>query len=515
MNCRTEAMDQEPTMWIKKEGTDEVQTELCFMAQVYPFSVNVKEELEEDANKEFLEDPLKVDGPSVWVKQDPELQPHAAGSEHNSVKDPLGISWRTDFIKEDPELNLEMNITENIVQTSTRYASDSARLTQCTGGSCGISCEETCHHRLVQDELVIDMKSTHEFGTNTEDMSVDKNCTVAMRYNYSMREKELHVYSCNFCQQRFPSKYRFIKHVFMHIDGMQPPLYVCKWCGDVFDSNVRLKKHLRMSENNHVLTTGNHEKYGYSDEHQSSIFSDSEPEVSVTEHKLNSYKKSWKAVNRSASDIGNTHMTSDTEETNHFGTLSTTVNVCSQGDRLTANRTHKCDICGKSFAGAGKLKKHGLLHTGKKPHKCDICGKSFAFPCDVKKHILLHTGKKPHKCEICDKSFAQSGYLKKHALVHTGKKPHKCVTCGKSFAFSNDLKKHMLLHTGKKPHKCEICDKSFAQSSYLKKHLLIHTGKKPLKCDICNRSFTQLGTLKTHALLHIRKKLQVSVSSCK
>ncbi|XP_049770107.1 uncharacterized protein LOC126108792 isoform X2 [Schistocerca cancellata] len=114
MNCRTEAMDQEPTMWIKKEGTDEVQTELCFMAQVYPFSVNVKEELEEDANKEFLEDPLKVDGPSVWVKQDPELQPHAAGSEHNSVKDPLGISWRTDFIKEDPELNLEMNITENI-----------------------------------------------------------------------------------------------------------------------------------------------------------------------------------------------------------------------------------------------------------------------------------------------------------------------------------------------------------------------------------------------------------------
>ncbi|XP_049772535.1 uncharacterized protein LOC126159797 [Schistocerca cancellata] len=82
--CRTEAMDQEPTMWIKKEGTDEVQTELCFMAQVYPCSMNVKEELEEGANKE-------------------------------SVEDPLGIFWSTDFIKEDPELNLEMNITENTV----------------------------------------------------------------------------------------------------------------------------------------------------------------------------------------------------------------------------------------------------------------------------------------------------------------------------------------------------------------------------------------------------------------
>ncbi|XP_049945295.1 uncharacterized protein LOC126427113 isoform X4 [Schistocerca serialis cubense] len=108
-------MDQEPTMWIKKEGTDEVQTELCFMAQVSPISMNVKEELEEGAKEEFLEDPLKTDDATVLVKQDPKLKQNAVGSEHNSVRDPLGISWSTDFIKEDPELNLEMNVTENIV----------------------------------------------------------------------------------------------------------------------------------------------------------------------------------------------------------------------------------------------------------------------------------------------------------------------------------------------------------------------------------------------------------------
>ncbi|XP_049772552.1 uncharacterized protein LOC126159803 isoform X4 [Schistocerca cancellata] len=99
-------MFQEPTIWIKKEETDEVQTELCSM---------------------FLEDPLKTDSPSVWVKQDPELKQDADGSEHNPVKDPLGISWSTDFIKKDPELNLEMNVTENIVETSTRYTSATAR----------------------------------------------------------------------------------------------------------------------------------------------------------------------------------------------------------------------------------------------------------------------------------------------------------------------------------------------------------------------------------------------------
>ncbi|XP_049797078.1 uncharacterized protein LOC126213402 isoform X5 [Schistocerca nitens] len=104
-------MNQEPTKWIKKDETDEVQTELHFIGRDYPCSMNVKEELEEGVNKEFLEDPLKAGDPSVCVKQDPELKHHASGSEHNSVEDPLGISLSTDFIKEDPELN----ITENTI----------------------------------------------------------------------------------------------------------------------------------------------------------------------------------------------------------------------------------------------------------------------------------------------------------------------------------------------------------------------------------------------------------------
>ncbi|XP_049797367.1 zinc finger protein 708-like isoform X4 [Schistocerca nitens] len=379
-------------------------------------------------------------------------------------------------------------------------------LTQCTSGSCGVPCEETCHHRLVQGELVIDMKSTHEFGTNTEDMTLDKNCSVATRYNCSTRENELHVYSCNFCQQSFPSKYKFIKHVFMHIDGMQPPLYVCRWCGEVFHSNVSLKKHLRMSENYHVLTAGNREKYGSSEEHQSSIFSDSEPEVSVAEYnELNSYKETWKA----ASDMGNTHMTNDTEETNHYRSLSTTVNVRSQGDVLTANRIHKCDICGKYFAGAGNLKKHGLIHTRKKPHKCTNCGKSFPFPSHLKKHVFLHTGKKPHKCELCGQSFASRSTLNRHTLIHTGRKSHKCEICGKSFARTSNLKAHKVIHTGKKRHKCEICGKSFAFSCSLKKHVFLHTGKKPHKCEICGRSFAFSCDLKKHVSSHWKETSQM------
>ncbi|XP_047101802.1 uncharacterized protein LOC124720486 isoform X1 [Schistocerca piceifrons] len=93
-------MDQEPATWIKKEETDEVKTELHSMAQVYPFSMNVKEELEEGANKER--------------ERLVELQLFQAAQ---SIEDPLGISWSTDFIKEDPELNLELSAAENIIDS--------------------------------------------------------------------------------------------------------------------------------------------------------------------------------------------------------------------------------------------------------------------------------------------------------------------------------------------------------------------------------------------------------------
>ncbi|XP_049945638.1 zinc finger protein 431-like isoform X4 [Schistocerca serialis cubense] len=525
-------MDQEPTKWIKKDETDEVQTELHFIGQDYPCSMNVKEELEEGVNKEFFEDPLKAGDPSVCVKQDPELKHHAAGSEHNSVEDPLGISLSTDFIKEDPELN----ITENTVETSIRCASDSARFTQTTGGRCSISCEEPCHHRLVQDELVIDMeKSTHGFSTNTEDLTIDKECSVATQYDCSTREKELHVYSCNFCQQSFSSKYRLIMHVFTHIGGTQPPSYVCKWCGEVFHSNVGLKKHMRMSENCRVLTADSHEKYGHSDEHQTTTSLDSEAEVSVTEHNdQSSCKETWKDSKKPSNDICNTHMTNDREKTSYYGTLSIAVNVSVQADLLTANRTHRCGICGKLFARYGDfnrhvsihtgkrlhkcdicekwfaqsryLKAHTLIHTRKKPYMCEICGKSFIMIGDFKKHTLIHTGNKPHKCEICGKSFTKLDNLKQHSLIHTGKKPHKCEICGKCFTRLGDLNQHSLIHTGKKPHKCEICGKYFTILGNLNKHLLIHTGKKPNKCEICGKSFTMLGDLKKHVLIHTGKK---------
>ncbi|XP_049770028.1 uncharacterized protein LOC126108733 isoform X3 [Schistocerca cancellata] len=113
---RIAAMDQKPPVWMKKEETDEVPSKSGSMDQVYPSSMNVKEELEVGANKEFPGDPLKNEEPSVGVKQDSELE-HMDCSELNFVEDGSGISWSTDFIKEDPELNVEVDITDSIIDS--------------------------------------------------------------------------------------------------------------------------------------------------------------------------------------------------------------------------------------------------------------------------------------------------------------------------------------------------------------------------------------------------------------
>ena len=72
----------------------------------------------------------------------------------------------------------------------------------------------------------------------------------------------------------------------------------------------------------------------------------------------------------------------------------------SKNDEKPTTNSYCCDSCGKSFSGAGSLKRH--IHT-------------------------IHEGHKEHKCYSCDKSFSQAGTLKKHMhTIHEGQKDYKC-----------------------------------------------------------------------------------------
>ncbi|XP_051033793.1 zinc finger protein 829 [Phodopus roborovskii] len=171
-----------------------------------------------------------------------------------------------------------------------------------------------------------------------------------------------------------------------------------------------------------------------------------------------------------------------------------------------AQKSYKCNECGKAFKYCSSYTKHSIVHTGEKPYKCKLCGKSFTQCTSLKKHQRIHTGEKPYKCEECGRSFNHCSILSQHQRIHTGEKPYKCKQCGKSFTQCASLRKHQVIHTGEKPYRCAECGKAFTQSSTLSEHQRIHTGEKPYRCEQCGKSFTQCSSLRKHQRIHTGEK---------
>uniref|UniRef100_A0A0K0DRA4 Zinc finger protein n=1 Tax=Angiostrongylus cantonensis TaxID=6313 RepID=A0A0K0DRA4_ANGCA len=66
-------------------------------------------------------------------------------------------------------------------------------------------------------------------------------------------------------------------------------------------------------------------------------------------------------------------------------------------------------------------------------------------------------GVKSHKCNVCNKSFGRSDMLTRHMRLHTGLKPYSCQLCGQVFSRSDHLSTHQRTHTGEKPYQCPLC----------------------------------------------------------
>ncbi|XP_068086131.1 zinc finger protein 184-like [Anabrus simplex] len=108
----------------------------------------------------------------------------------------------------------------------------------------------------------------------------------------------------------------------------------------------------------------------------------------------------------------------------------------------------KCDHCGKLSGSGSSLWEHLNIHP---LLVCEVCHKCFTNRITLTDHLRLHTGNhtgdKSHSCNVCGKSFIQKAYLPYHMRTHTGDKPYYCNVCSKSFNRNCHLTRHVLTHT--------------------------------------------------------------------
>ena len=155
----------------------------------------------------------------------------------------------------------------------------------------------------------------------------------------------------------------------------------------------------------------------------------------------------------------------------HEGKMSTEEPV-SKG-RPSKLQSHKCGICGKTYAQKSHLKTHLThFHEGLKPFDCTECSKFFFNRIELESHIRdNHEVAKRFKCDECPASFSIPGELRDHVLgVH--KKLHKCPKCLQHFTSKAHIQPHIIArHRNERRFKCPICFKAFKFETYIKTHV--------------------------------------------
>ena len=168
---------------------------------------------------------------------------------------------------------------------------------------------------------------------------------------------------------------------------------------------------------------------------------------------------------------------------------------------------HVCDVCGGVYKSEILLEKHKKIHSTHyiKPHySCKFCTKSFSSKYILAAHINdVHLGQASlYTCEVCARTFTKKTSYQLHAKIHKGIKEFTCEVCGKSFAYHKSYKEHKYIHEEKKSFLCTICNKAFRQLSGLNIHLAVHRDTKCYVCSVCGASFKQSTALRRHERIH-------------
>lgn len=223
-------------------------------------------------------------------------------------------------------------------------------------------------------------------------------------------------------------------------------------------------------------------------------------------------------------------------------------------------KSHRCQICGKTFDQAGMLQRHvKIQHQETVKNTCPECFRSFRYPSDLDIHRSCHDPNRPFVCSTCKLRFWTSKSLSTHQRHSHSNDPLKtiepalktdemsptvftCHPCNKIYTIRRSYMKHCRIkHKGRSKsiddlksattehqlsnHEsdgsdadekdvssddtdsapyfpCHVCGKTFLTSESLEDHQRCHLGEKPYECEECGKCFVQLVNLQQHQRSH-------------
>ncbi|XP_029958519.1 uncharacterized protein LOC115396678 [Salarias fasciatus] len=170
-----------------------------------------------------------------------------------------------------------------------------------------------------------------------------------------------------------------------------------------------------------------------------------------------------------------------------------------------------CQECSQTFPNASALRLHQKCHSALKPYECPECGMVFKHYYIMEDHRRKHVdNNRSHLCNVCGKSFKYSSLLHQHQYLHTGQKPFRCPDCGKKFALAQNMKAHCRLHRLCETKSCSEQLKKQAPASA--QEVTRGPGKenadrneetkRTFNCPLCPQSYCTAANLRAHMLVH-------------
>ena len=134
-----------------------------------------------------------------------------------------------------------------------------------------------------------------------------------------------------------------------------------------------------------------------------------------------------------------------------------------------------------------------------KTHTCEVCGRSYLYIRELNSHRLTH-GPPIFICEYCGYQCHTNQMYQIHIRYkHTKLKPFKCMlsNCGRRFVTKSALNTHMAYHGSARKFECALCKKKFKTKHTLQQHSKVHLPPKH-KCRYCPKTFTFPQNMRTH-----------------